>query len=99
MKTILDNAKLSHMPANAIKAFRELEALGAPVKVWHITDENDSDYRGYFWIDAERYDSSLWADYYDNFWGSDKLNDILEANGLYFEWYNAAYSCVYDLDN
>jgi hypothetical protein len=29
--------------------------------------------------------------------GSEKLNQILEKHGLYFEWCNSAYAHVYDI--
>jgi hypothetical protein len=79
--------------AKAQKAFNELKALGAPVK----SSEGYPD-RGYFWLSAEEEMSELWLDYYSNYWGSDKLNEILEKYGLFKEWYNPAYACVYDAD-
>jgi hypothetical protein len=80
------------MKAHARKAFKKLEKLGCPVKEWH------DDSRGHFWISAEEGDHYLWLDYYDDemYWGSKKLQKILEDNDLYFEWYNPGYACVYD---
>ena len=80
------------MKANVKKAFDTLKKLGCPVKEW------DDDERGYFWIDAEDESAGLWLDYYsDNlFFGSEKMNEILRKHGLYWEWYNSAYGCVYD---
>jgi hypothetical protein len=80
------------MKANVKKAFDTLKMLGCPVKEW------DGDDRGHFWIDAEEENAELWLDYWntDLAFGSDKLNQILDDNGLYWEWYNSAYGCVYD---
>lgn len=80
------------MKANVKKAFSLLKAEGCPVREW---DGND---RGYFWIDAEDENASLWLDYYNTnlFFGSDRLNEILDEHKLYWEWYNSAYGCVYD---
>ena len=100
MKTItrrLHDEELQYMPKNAKKAFIELEALGAPVNVWWQTNPKYLDYRGFFWISSEEENSGEWADYHGKFWGSDKLNEILKKNGLYFEWENAAVGCVYNL--
>jgi hypothetical protein len=71
-------------------AFNKLKALGIPVKTW------DDDSRGYFYIDCEEYGAEEHLDYYSLYWGSDKLNSILKQAGLYYEWYNPAYACVYD---
>jgi hypothetical protein len=77
---------------NAEKAFKILEEMGVPVR----SSEGYGD-RGYFWISAEEgEESEVWLNYYSNYWGSPKLNKVLEVHGLYFEWYNAAYACVYD---
>jgi hypothetical protein len=75
----------------ARKAFNKLKKLGCPVR------ESHSD-RGHFWIDAEAPEAEGWLDYWsaDLCFGSDRLNKILADHGLYWEWYNSAYGCVYD---
>ena len=80
------------MPVDAAGAFIELQAAGCPVKTWEAGD------RGHFWIDAEEPEAEGWLDYWSTslMSGSDQLNDILSDHGLYFEWYNSAYACVYD---
>lgn len=78
------------MTRKARTAFNQLKKIGVPVKEWH------DDSRGHFWIDAEEPDAPLFLDYYDLYWGSARLNKILEVNDLYFEWHNSAYACVYD---
>lgn len=89
---------LEHMPDNAKNAFIELHKLGCPVKTWYQNDPDYHDYRGYFWISAEEGNSWEWLDYYSLklTCGSEKLQDILQKNKLYFEWENAAVACVYD---
>jgi len=79
------------MKKEARAAFNKLKKLGCPV----IESHPD---RGHFWIDAEQTKAEGWLDYWssDLFMGSDKLNDILSQHGLYWEWYNSAYGCVYD---
>jgi hypothetical protein len=79
------------MAPHAIKAFLKLQSLGCPVKTWYHGD------RGHFWIDGEASEAEEWLDYYHNFIGSDPLNDILSANGLWFEWQNSAVACVYNI--
>lgn len=78
------------MKRNARTAFNQLKKLGCPVKEWHGDD------RGYFWIDAEE-NRGDWLDYWSNYSGSDLLNEILNNNGLYWEWHNPGYGCVYDI--
>lgn len=84
---------VEHMSEGAIKAFIELRKIGCPVRL-SDTYEN----RGYFWIDGESQYSELFLDYYDMRMveGSPELQQILEDNGLYFEWENPAYACVYE---
>lgn len=79
------------MKANARKAFNKLKKLGCPVREWHSND------RGHFWIDAESDNNDGWLDYWSNYQGSDQLNEILNSNNLYWEWYNPGYGCVYDI--
>ena len=80
------------MSVDAAGAFLELQAAGCPVKTWEAGD------RGHFWIDCEEPEAEGWLDYWNMtlMSGSDRLNQILEGAGLYFEWYNSAYACVYD---
>ena len=82
------------MKKEARAAFNKLKKLGCPVR------ESQPIYpdRGHFWIDAESPDAYEWLDYWSTeLWaGSDKLNKILLDHGLYWEWYNSAYGCVYD---
>jgi len=81
------------MEPHAATAFVELQQAGCPVKIW------DGDERGHFWIDAEQSEASEWLDYWsmDLMAGSNKLNQILEKHGLYFEWANSAYANVHDI--
>jgi hypothetical protein len=79
------------MKANARKAFNKLKKLGCPVREWHGND------RGHFWIDAESDINDGWLDYWSNYQGHDKLNEILNSHDLYWEWYNPGYGCVYDI--
>lgn len=80
------------MKPYAITAFLALQAMGIACMTW------DDDSRGHFWIWCEGItdETELNMDYYNNYWGSKKLNAILEKNGLYSEWYNPAYSNIYD---
>ena len=80
------------MEPHAIKAFLILQKKDIAVMTW------DDDSRGHFWIWCEGItdETELNLEYYDNYFGSDKLNKILEDNGLYFEWYNSAQANVYD---
>jgi len=84
---------VAHMTEESIKAFIKLRQIGCPVRL----SENYDD-RGYFWIDGESQYSELFLDYYSMTMveGSPELQQILEDNGLYFEWYNPAYACVYE---
>jgi hypothetical protein len=81
------------MATNAATAFVELQKAGCPVKIW------DDGERGHFWIDAEQSGASEWLDYWSHAYiaGSEKLNQILQKHGLYFEWANSAYAHVYDI--
>ena len=81
------------MSVDAAGAFLKLQAAGCPVKIW---DGHD---RGHFWIDAEEPEAEGWLDYWSTslMLGSDRLNKILEGAGLYFEWHNSAYACVYNV--
>jgi len=87
--------ELEHLTQSELTAFEKLYELGAPVKIWWQTDPKFQDYRGVFWLDSEDDATGEWLDYYNNFWGSDKLNKVLKDSGLYFEWNNAAYASVY----
>lgn len=81
------------MKSNAKKCFNELKKLGCPVKEWY------DDSRGVFWIDAEEPNAELWLNYWDMnlSFGSQKLNDILDKNNLWWEWQNSAYGNVYSI--
>jgi len=80
------------MKRHAKKAFTELKNLGCPVKTWYDGE------RGHFWIDGEEEGAEEWLDYWGvNSFGSKKLNDILQKNGLYWEWENSAVGCVHDI--
>mgnify|MGYP000674079062 CR=1 FL=1 len=82
------------MKSNARKAFNELKKLGCPVEDYWYDDS-----RGHFWINGEHEDAGEWLDYWsmELMMGSDQLNDILNSNGLYWEWENSAVGCVHDL--
>jgi len=82
-----------YMTEKAADAFLALQKAGCPVKVW------ESGNRGHFWIDAEEPEAEGWLDYWsmELMTGSPRLNEILGEFGLYFEWYNSAYACVYDM--
>jgi hypothetical protein len=81
------------MAPHAATAFLELQKAGCPAKIW------DGDERGHFWLDAEESGASEWLDYWSmtTIAGSEKLNQILEKHGLYFEWCNSVYAHVYDI--
>lgn len=81
------------MSVDAAGAFLELQAAGCPVKTWDGGD------RGHFWIDCEELEAEDWVNYWSTSLmpGSDRLNKILGGAGLYFEWANSAYVCVYDI--
>ena len=80
------------MTRNARKAFNQLKKLGCPVKEWYNDD------RGHFWLDAEEEGASEWLDYWGKLpFGCDQLNDILNSNGLYWEWQNPGVGHVHDL--
>jgi len=96
MKYNRNDNELAHMPSKVKTAFLKLQSLNAPVKIWHDTNPNSQNYRGYFWISAEE-GKDEWLDYYSNFWGSERLNDILNKAGLYWEWQNPAWGNVYDI--
>ena len=89
--------EISHMTPSSIKAFIELKKLGCPIDIWYQNNPKYQDYRGYFWIKCEEYDAESWLDYYDSemYWGSERLQRILEKHGLYFEYQNSAVACVY----
>ena len=78
-------------------AFNKLKKIGISVRE-PMEWDNDGHY-GVFWIDCEQGDDTtpLHADYYENFWGSDLLNNTLEEAGLYFEWVNAGYASCREL--
>lgn len=90
-------SEIEHMSEGAIKAFIELKKIGCPVRVSDNLYGKCND-RGYFWIDGESQYSELFLDYYDMRMveGSPELQQILEDNGLYFEWENPAYACVWE---
>jgi len=51
------------------------------------------------WIESEGKLPVYWADFYGEIFdmdGSQALNDLLDKNGLYFEWVNAGVIAVYD---
>jgi len=89
--------EIEHMTEEAIKAFIELKKIGCPVRMSKNLYGKCDD-RGYFWIDCETEYAGLFLDYYNMSMseGSPELQKILEDNGLYFEWYNPAYACVYE---
>ena len=96
MKYTRNDEELAHMPSKVKTAFLKLQSLDAPVKIWHQNNPKYMDYRGYFWLSGEE-GKDEWLDYYSNFWGSERLNDILNKAGLYWEWQNPAWGNVYDL--
>lgn len=81
------------MKAEHQKAFDKLRMKGIDVR------ESESEDYGIFWINCETdsVETQQALEYYDNYWGSDFLNDTLEKHGLYFEWYNAAYATITEL--
>ena len=86
-----------HMTAEIFTAYSELVELGCPVKIWHQLDREYQDYRGFFWLSAEEEGAEEWLDYWSNYSGSDKLNEILKKANLWFEWQNSAVGCVYSV--
>lgn len=81
------------MKAEHQKAFDKLRMAGIDVR------ESESEDYGIFWINCETdsVETQQALEYYDNYWGSEFLNDTLEKAGLYFEWYNPAYATVTEL--
>lgn len=79
------------MEPQAIKAFLKLQNLDCPVKTWYQSD------RGHFWIDAEQPGAEQFLEYWHNPTGSDKLNNILNKHGFFFEWTNPGYACIYNI--
>ena len=87
------------MKRNYRKAFDALTKMGAPVIEGGDNGEDT------FRISAEDNVSYTWADYYQMTDGddtgymmgvSDKINNVLDANGLYAEWINAGVLGVYE---
>jgi len=74
----------------ARRAFLKLQKMGVPVKI------DIQGHGGHFWINAEEHGAESHLDYYDLYWGSEKLQKVLSDNDLYFEWVNAAAASVYD---
>ena len=79
------------MKKNIEKAYTALNAIGAPVIEGGYNGEDS------FRISAEDNEHYDWADYYMMTDGdctgylmgvSNRINDILDANGLYAEWIN-----------
>jgi len=86
--------ELNHLSSKEKTAFLKLHKLGCPVKIWFQLDPEYMDYRGLFWIDTEE-DEKGFLDYYDNYFGSEKMTKVLEKADLYFEWENSAVACVH----
>ena len=80
------------MTPNAKKAFKELKKLGAPV---HSSEGYPE--RGFFWISAEDENAGEWLDYFTNYWGTDKLQEVLGKYGLFFEWSNPGFANVWEI--
>lgn len=82
------------MKAHARKAFNTLTKMGVPV-VEH------SHYGGHFQLSAEEDNSMEWLDYFDGGLGdfgiSDKIHAVLEKNGLFAEWQDAAIASIWDI--
>ena len=80
------------METRVQKAFEKLKSLlgnDVVVKYDHMS--------GHFQINTEIDPmTELHLGYYENYGGSDELNEILEESGLYFEWENGAIAGVYD---
>lgn len=78
------------MRAKHKEAFDKLREAGIAVQ-----ESKNKDY-GVFWINCETgsVKTELALEYYDNYWGSEFLNDTLEESGLYFEWDSPAYATV-----
>lgn len=77
------------MKRNARTAFSRLQKKG--FTVWERLNWS----RGaHFEISGE---DAMGPDYYSDYWGEKcGLKDILEEQGLYFEWVNAGVAAVYD---
>ena len=90
------DSDLDHLTSKQKTAFLKLQKMGCPVKIWWQNDPQYTEYRGLFWIDSEE-DENDFLEYYDNYWGSDKMNTVLKKAGLYFEWQNSAVACVYEM--
>lgn len=88
--------ELAHMPSKVQTAFLKLQKMGVPVKVWWQLDPQYQDYRGYFWIDCEEQDAEQFYNYWEMY-EDEKCEAILDKAGVYAEWYNPAYLCVYDI--
>ena len=80
------------MKRNYRTAFNALQKIGCPV-----LEGDDYGNMDKFRISAENNDQECWADYYQMTDGDDtgfmmgvnnKINDILDANGLFAEWCN-----------
>jgi hypothetical protein len=78
------------MKAEYRKAFNKLKKAGIAVQ------ESESKNYGVFWINCETdsVETQQALEYYDNYWGSEFLNETLEESGLYFEWDSPAYATV-----
>lgn len=81
------------MEARHRQAFDKLRIKGIDVR------ESESEDYGIFWINCETdsIETELALEYYDNYWGSDFLNDTLEKHGLFFEWHSPAYATITEL--
>ena len=94
---ILQYEDVDHMTQSTLDCFVKLVQLGVPAKIWFQTDPKFMDYRGFFWIDAEAEGAEVWLDYWNTMSGHDKLKNILNEAGLYFEWENSSVATVQNL--
>ena len=84
------------MQRNYKKAFTALKKMGCPV-----IEGDDYGDMNKFRICAESNMKARWADYYCQEWGlfgvSNKINRVLDANGLYAEWINPGMIAVVEV--
>lgn len=74
------------------KLFEDLNKIGI------IPSDNSDGYhedRPSIWIDFEVPENAVHADYWDNYWGSEELSNVLDYHRFYFEWVNPGFANVY----
>lgn len=90
---------MSQLDRKALAVRQTLQAAGVPIlrPECHWSDGSLFEFstEGDMPLEFDKHGKWYYADYYEMYWGTDDLNQLLQDNDLYFEWINPGVAGVY----